>query len=629
MRQITAMGWFSRVLPLLTTIFASTSFAQLQVSYMVIPPTVPTTITTLTPATTPFSFKAMLPGYGMVQVTLTPCTTCTPAATLANAIIYENLLFPFTFIPSHDPLGYTWGASVSAFSLYAGNGNTSYTLTFTFLEWAPPDPSQLLLVVASLAAAQRPPPASPPGLPNGTTVEVSQPGNLVGEYAFPPFGASPDPTATSCLGLIPSHNICPTAGTWFYSGYEIPKYGQGDIQNTGWALFQATGPITIMSAMPTLTLNVSQQGGDGINFTLGYTPTGYIEVCKASETTNPVPANGIYSYTVQGVTGSSLGSSTNPIMVPVGECSGPIPVSVPASGTVAITELPTPGVAVDLNAITAVGYSAPPFSTESSLLESTTPPGTANVIVVPPATAGDTSTETMVTFYNYEAPPGKLKLCKIQGQGVTPNMLFNFVVSSPHSPSINETVGAGPANEGGYCVVVAGTVQVGSSVTVTEMVATGYPAPAITVNGVATPSVGCTPTPYCVIAVIGPGTNEVSFTNDPPPGRDVSSNLGIVSYSLVGQVASTGTLSYLTYRADLLNTGTTILSPLIARLSSLDPSSVQVVGQGELNFASAPANSQIASSNTFTILTDPAVPLDFSKLSWAFHSRRSVPPTRR
>lgn len=37
MRQITAMGWFSRVLPLLTTIFASTSFAQLPVSYMVIP----------------------------------------------------------------------------------------------------------------------------------------------------------------------------------------------------------------------------------------------------------------------------------------------------------------------------------------------------------------------------------------------------------------------------------------------------------------------------------------------------------------------------------------------------------------------------------------------------------------
>jgi hypothetical protein len=61
-------------------------------------------------------------------------------------------------------------------------------------------------------------------------------------------------------------------------------------------------------------------------------------------------------------------------------------------------------------------------------------------------------------------------------------------------------------------------------------------------------------------------------------------------------------------------------------LSSLDPSSIQVVGQGELNFVSAPANSQVASSNTFTILTNPAVPLDFSKLGWTYQSTRSISP---
>ena len=96
----------------------------------------------------------------------------------------------------------------------------------------------------------------------------------------------------------------------------------------------------------------------------------------------------------------------------------------------------------------------------------------------------------------------------------------------------------------------------------------------------------------------------------------------------MSQVASTGTQSYMTYRTDLLNTGTTIPSPIIARLTSLDPSSVQVVGQGELNFASAPTNTQVAGSNTFTILTDPTAPLDFSKLSWAYYSRRNVPPRR-
>jgi len=84
----------------------------------------------------------------------------------------------------------------------------------------------------------------------------------------------------------------------------------------------------------------------------------------------------------------------------------------------------------------------------------------------------------------------------------------------------------------------------------------------------------------------------------------------------------------MTYRTDLLNTGTTIPSPIIARLTSLDPSSVQVAGQGELNFASAPTNTQVAGSNTFTILTDPTAPLDFSKLSWAYYSRRNVPPRR-
>jgi hypothetical protein len=291
-------------------------------------------------------------------------------------------------------------------------------------------------------------------------------------------------------------------------------------------------------------------------------------------------------------------------------------------------ELPTPGVAV--STITTEGYSPPPLSQQEGnalLVSSDTQTGTATVVVYP-ASAGDTSAGTIVTYTNYPAPPGQLKLCKVQGTGVTLNMPFNFVISSPPSPGIDETVEAGPPDEGGYCVVVAGTFQVGSSVTVTEMVATGYPAPAITVNGVATPSAGCTPSPYCVIAVIGAGTNEVSFTNDPPPDRDVSPNLGIVNYSLVSQVASTGTQSYMTYRADLLNTGTTIPSPIIARLTSLDPSSVQVVGQGELSFASAPTNTQVASSNTFTILTGPTAPLDFSKLSWAYYSRRNVPPRR-
>jgi hypothetical protein len=102
--------------------------------------------------------------------------------------------------------------------------------------------------------------------------------------------------------------------------------------------------------------------------------------------------------------------------------------------------------------------------------------------------------------------------------------------------------------------------------------------------------------------------------------------LSIVNYSFVSQVPTTGTQSYMTYRADLLNTGTKPMGPIVATLASLDPSTVQVVGQGALNFTSAPAHSQIASSNTFTVLTNPAVPVDFSKLSWTYQSRRSIRP---
>src|ERR1022692_3463242 len=117
----------------------------------------------------------------------------------------------------------------------------------------------------------------------------------------------------------------------------------------------------------------------------------------------PVPANGIYNFTVSG---SAFSSSSNPLMVPVGECSGPIPV---APHTATITELPVPGVGV--SAITAVGYTPPPNSLPENLMESyDLQTRNATVLLVPPSTPGDTSTETLVTFTNYEAPPGQLKV---------------------------------------------------------------------------------------------------------------------------------------------------------------------------------------------------------------------------
>jgi len=243
---------------------------------------------------------------------------------------------------------------------------------------------------------------------------------------------------------------------------------------------------------------------------------------------------------------------------------------------------------------------------------------------VPPADAGDTSTETLVTFTNYEAPPAQLKVCKVAGAGVAVNRPFSFKVNAGTIFAVE----AGPPDQGGYCAVVPGTFRVGTPQRIAESLPAGYAPPAITVNGASAPSAGCKPSPNCVVAEIGPGINEVSFTNSlsgqAQTDESVFANLDIVNYSLVRQTAVTATQSYMTYRADLLNAGTTAMGPITASLTSLDPSNVQVMGQGALNFAQTPARSQATSSGTFTILANPAVPLDFSKLSWTFQSTRSI-----
>ncbi|MDQ2947458.1 MAG: PKD domain-containing protein, partial [Acidobacteriota bacterium] len=103
------------------------------------------------------------------------------------------------------------------------------------------------------------------------------------------------------------------------------------------------------------------------------------------------------------------------------------------------------------------------------------------------------------------------------------------------------------------------------------------------------------------------------------------SALAITNYRLVSNQAAAGKQSALTYRADLINPGGE-LGSVTATLTSLDPFSVRVQpGQDVLNFAPVPANSQITSSNTFTILTDASVPFDFSKLQWTFQTGAPAP----
>jgi hypothetical protein len=317
---------------------------------------------------------------------------------------------------------------------------------------------------------------------------------------------------------------------------------------------------------------------------------------------------------------------------------------------------PTAGDLSRQTLVTYTNYAAPPAQLKiCKIAGSGVAPGTPfNFMALNITNAGSGyTTAPLVTFTGGGCTPKAIAIVSSgsvagialisPGSGCTTAPVVT-IASPPSAPgNIQATataaivsVEAGPAAEGGYCELVNGTFEVGTSGTVTEMVPAGDLVTTITVNGANATPFNCGLDPYggggfpcSVIAAIGPGINEVSFTNTctsncPAPGAGtISPNLQVVNYSLVRQAAATGTQLYVTYRADLLNLGPRAMGPLAAILTSLSPSKMQVVGQGALEFPSAPAYSQVASSNTFTILTDPSIPFDSSKLSWTFESMRS------
>ena len=175
-------------------------------------------------------------------------------------------IFQSEMFSPHGAAGpYTWGASAADFNILASSNGASYRVTFEFLNGAP-DPRELLLVVAGLA--------------DGTKVEVSQPGSLAGEYHFPSsqlhcgsIGTCPNGSSPTVLNLT-SDTPC-SSSTFIVRQCLTSGHTSGsgtDIQNTGWALFQATNAINVSrpTGLPTLTVTVNQADYDGIGFTLGY-----------------------------------------------------------------------------------------------------------------------------------------------------------------------------------------------------------------------------------------------------------------------------------------------------------------------------------------------------------------------
>ena len=99
----------------------------------------------------------------------------------------------------------------------------------------------------------------------------------------------------------------------------------------------------------------------------------------------------------------------------------------------------------------------------------------------------------------------------------------------------------------------------------------------------------------------------------------------ITNYQFVSSQQVTTTLANVTYRADIVNTGNPEAT-VTATGTSLNPASfTMATGLDTLNFAPVPANSQVTSSNTFTMRVNRTVPFDFASVQWTFKTT-PLPP---
>ena len=93
--------------------------------------------------------------------------------------------------------------------------------------------------------------------------------------------------------------------------------------------------------------------------------------------------------------------------------------------------------------------------------------------------------------------------------------------------------------------------------------------------------------------------------------------LSIVNYQFISDQRVTRTQWYVTYRATLANSGAA-RAGITATITSTASTVVVAPGQGTIHFYPVPANSQVTSADTFTILVDREAPFDLSCLKWSF-----------
>ena len=108
-------------------------------------------------------------------------------------------------------------------------------------------------------------------------------------------------------------------------------------------------------------------------------------------------------------------------------------------------------------------------------------------------------------------------------------------------------------------------------------------------------------------------------------GQAPAQTPSITNYKFVAEERVTRTQSNVTYAADLVNPGPAITSA-VATLSTSVPNITVVPTSRTLSFGPVPANGQVTSNNTFTILVDRSVPFSFSDLIWSIQANAPLPP---
>jgi hypothetical protein len=291
-------------------------------------------------------------------------------------------------------------------------------------------------------------------------------------------------------------------------------------------------PLSALTSanLPNFTANVIvREGGISnqirIQFTNRFAITAIVEICKEGLDT---AVTGFFNFTINELRAGNQTASGGivttpagtliPFTVPVGQCTGPIAVTVPSDSTgtiprlgqITINEVPRningavgPPAFLCTSVTTALGTSIPRNRLVSfNINGSGSGLGgcSATVIVVAGSDGGITETGgtavQTTAFFNNRTAPGALKVCKIAGPGITVGQNFNFTVTgtNPLAPlttatavpvggiaqpgatlqggtisTVGVSVVAGRPENGGFCNDVSGAFVVDTLATVTEL----------------------------------------------------------------------------------------------------------------------------------------------------------------